>query len=153
MVIRLNGIQICASSQRETLRKWQVYVKKRSPYNGDQGSKGMLWILTPSVCALWVSSIHQMGKFVPMIDWQVFQIRAVSGIECWLAVMRQSGLSPWSRQKMLWHNLVAGPTEDEKSFRGQKVWSFIDTSTGQHKLTWRALLLPLHFKNHFHWLY
>lgn len=84
----------------------------------------LLWILKQSGCALWVSSIHQMGKFVPMIDWQVFQIRAVLGMECWLAVMRQSGLSPWSRQKMLWHNLAAGLTEDEKSFRGRKVRSF-----------------------------
>lgn len=83
----------------------------------------LLWILKPSGCTLWVSSIHQMGKFVPMIDWQVFQIRAVLGMECWLAVMRQSELSPWSRQKMLWHNLAAGLTEDEKSFRGQKVCS------------------------------
>lgn len=81
----------------------------------------MLWILKPSGCTLWVSSIHQMGKFVPMIDWQVFQIRAVLGTECWLAVMRQSGLLPWSRQRMLWHNLAAGLTGDEKRFRGQKV--------------------------------
>lgn len=84
----------------------------------------LLWILKPSGCTLWVSSIHQMIKFVPMIDWQVFQIRAVLGMECWLAVMRQSGFSPWSRQKILWHNLAAGLTEDEKSFRGQKVCPF-----------------------------
>lgn len=49
---------------------------------------------------IWMRSVgfqhplHKMGKFVPMIDWQVFQIRAVLGEECWLAVMRQSGLSP-----------------------------------------------------------
>lgn len=95
------------STTRSTVLKWR--------------SGKMLWILKPSGCTLWVSSIHQMGKFVPMIDWQVFQIRAVLGTECWLAVMRQSGLLPWSRQRMLWHNLAAGLTGDEKSFRGQKV--------------------------------
>lgn len=109
--VRQKGTVNMASLHQEVWRlKWR--------------SGKLLWILKQSGCALWVSSIHQMGKFVPMIDWQAFQIRAVLGMECWLAVMRQSGLSPWSRQKMLWHNLAAGLTEDEKSFTGQKVYSF-----------------------------
>ena len=89
--------------------------------------------MEPSGFALWVSRTHQMGKFVPMIDWQVFQIRAVLGMECWLAAMRQSGLSPWSRQQMRRNNLTVRPAEDEMTFRGQEVFSpaSIDTSSSQ----------------------
>ncbi len=83
-------------------------------------------------------SIHPMGKFASMIDWQVFQIRAALGMKCWLAVMRQSGFSPWSRQRTLWNNLAAGLTEVGESFRGQKVGSFYWYEQ-QHKWTWELV--------------
>lgn len=57
-----------------------------------------------------------MGNFGPMIDWQVFQMRAVFGKLRWLAVMRQSGLSLRSKEESLWHNLVVGLTENEERF-------------------------------------
>lgn len=88
-----------------------------------------------------------MGKFVPMIDWQVFQIRAALGMKCWLAVMRQSGLSPWSRQKMLRHNLAAGLTEGEKSASEAKRFAFFNDTNSS---AWGGGFLLL---NYFQWLY
>lgn len=132
----------------KAFRKWQVCNKTRGAINGDQGR----CFEKPSGCSLWVFNIHPMGKFAPMIDWKVFQIRAALGMKCWLAVMRQSGFSPWSRQKMLWHNLAAGLTEDRKSVWGQKVDSFYWYEQ-QHKWTCRACMLRAYSRRCFYQLY
>ena len=78
---------------------------------------------------IWMHSVgiqHPSDGKVCAYDW----LASISDKGCtWHGVLAGSdeairAPSPWSRQKMLWHNLAAGLTEDEKSFGGQKVCSF-----------------------------
>lgn len=111
LICRLKGIRKMASQQE----RWWCY-------NRDQAR-----LLKPSGCIPWGLQ-HQLHGRVWAYDWLATisdkGLYLALGMKCWLAMMRQSGLSPWSRQKIFWHNLAFRLTEDAKSFRGQKVCSF-----------------------------
>lgn len=98
----------------------------------------MAWIPKPSGCT--------RRSFQQPLE-QKLCLWLISGLylECFLALMRQSGLSPWSGLKAVGHNLAAGPTYDERMTRGEKslLWLLTRDARSKHKRTWRTFCVSI----------